>query len=108
MEMQFIPMRELSRNTQSVLSSLQRDGELVVTSNGQPTALMIDLIGRDLVEAVSSFRRTRLDIPSSQQQHDAFLRFIKSVDAKDDEPLTDEDFADLENNRVNFNRDLDL
>jgi hypothetical protein len=108
MEMQFMPMRELSRNTQSVLSCLQRDGEVVVTNNGQPTILLVDLVGRDLIETVSSFRRNRLDIPSSQQQHDAFLRFIESVDARDNEPLTDEDFTAFGNNRVSFKKDLDL
>jgi hypothetical protein len=107
-EMQFMPMRELSRNTQSVLTCLQRDGEVVVTNNGQPTILLVDLVGRDLIETVGSFRKARLDIPSAQQQHDAFLRFIEAVDAIDDEPITDEAIEALGNQRISFKKDLDL
>ncbi|MDR1704872.1 MAG: hypothetical protein LBS19_09365, partial [Clostridiales bacterium] len=101
-------MRELSRNTQSVLSCLQRDGEVVVTNNGQPTILLVDLVGRDLIETVGSFRKARLDMPSARQQHDALLRFIEAVDARENEPLTDEDYAALENRRVNFKKDFEL
>jgi hypothetical protein len=106
--MQFMPMRELSRNTQSVLSCLQRDGEVVVTNNGQPTILLVDLVGRDLIETVGSFRRARQEIPSPQQQRDALERFFASVDAIDDEPITDEDIADLDNRRISFKKDLGL
>jgi len=38
----------------------------------------------------------------SQQQLEAFERFISALKEIDNEPLTDEDFAELENNRVNF------
>jgi hypothetical protein len=47
----------------------------------------------------------------SQQQLEALDRFvdeIKSLDEQGIEPLTDEDFSALENNRVTFNRSLDL
>jgi hypothetical protein len=108
MEMQFMPMRALSRDTQTVLSCLQRDGEVVVTNNGQPTILLVDLVGRDLIETVGSFRKARLDIPSSQQQHNALKQFFMAIDTIDDEPLTEEDFSALENSRVSFKKDLDL
>lgn len=57
--MNFMPVRTLARETQSVLSDLRRDGEMVLTVNGQPTAYMIDLEGHDLVDVVNSFRHTR-------------------------------------------------
>jgi hypothetical protein len=106
--MQFIPIRALSREPQTVLSCLQRDGEVVVTNNGQPSFLLVDLAGRDLIETVGNFRRSRLNVPSPQQQHDALLRLIEAVDARDNEPLTDEDFAALESSRISFRKDLDL
>jgi len=44
----------------------------------------------------------------SQQQLSAFNKFVSAVRAIDDEPLTDEDFAELENNRVSFDRAVAL
>jgi len=55
--MEFMPMRTLSREPQAVINNLRRDGELVMTNNGQPIILMIDLVGRDLVETVNLLRR---------------------------------------------------
>ena len=40
--------------------------------------------------------------PKSQQQLEAFNRFVKNIKSIDDEPLTDEDFAGLDNKRINF------
>ena len=44
----------------------------------------------------------------SQQQVEAFDKFVSVIKSIDDEPLTDEDFFELENNRVKFNRDFAL
>ena len=40
----------------------------------------------------------------SQRQLEAFNRFVSAINAIDDEPLTDEDFSELENNRANLGR----
>lgn len=101
-------MRALSRDTQTVLNCLQRDGEVVVTNNGKPAFLMIDLTDRDLVETVNHFRHAGADRYSPQKQHEALKQFFASVDARNDEPLTDDDFSVLENSRVNFKRKIDL
>jgi len=44
----------------------------------------------------------------AQQQLEAFDKFVAGIKTIDDEPLTDEDFSLLENNRVSFARELDL
>ena len=44
----------------------------------------------------------------AQRQLEAFDRFVSAVESIDDEPLTDEDFAELENNRASFNREAAL
>ena len=44
----------------------------------------------------------------AQQQLEAFDKFIAVNRAIDDEPLTDDFFDALENNRVSFNRNIDL
>ena len=55
---------------------------------------------------------TGKELPTSktkaQQQLEAFDKFVSAVRSIDDEPLTDEDFAELENNRADFNRVLTL
>ncbi len=106
--MQFMPMRALSREPQTVIKCLQREGEVVVTNNGQPLMLLVDLAGRDIIEMVSNIRKARMDMPPPMQQHEALKRFMAAVDAREDEPLTDEDFAAFDNKRVSFKKDLDL
>ena len=44
----------------------------------------------------------------AQLQLEAFDRFVSSIKSIDDEPLTDKDFAELENNRASFNREHTL
>ena len=44
----------------------------------------------------------------AQRQLEAFDKFVSAIRSIDDEPLTDEDFAELENNRANFNREMAL
>ena len=111
--MEFMPMRTLSREPQVVMSKLQRDGELIITNNGHPTILMIDLVGQDLVEAVNDIRQIRSErkktaMSRSQQQLEAINQFLDTIRAIDDESLTDEDFAALEKNRFHFDRDTGL
>ena len=44
----------------------------------------------------------------AQRQNEALKRFFANIDAIKDEPITDEDMADFERNRVNFKRELDV
>jgi len=44
----------------------------------------------------------------AQRQNEALKRFFTAIDAIADEPITDEDIAVLENNRVNFRRELGI
>ena len=44
----------------------------------------------------------------AQRQLNAFEKFVSAIRYIDDEPLTEEDFAELENNRVDFTREVDL
>ena len=96
--MEFMPMRALQQEQRTVLENLRRDGEVIITNNGQPSFLMIDLTGQDLFETVNELRRFRAERnqPSnnrSQQQLEAMQRFVANVQAIDNEPITDEDFA---------------
>ncbi|MDR2713403.1 MAG: hypothetical protein LBB91_09875 [Clostridiales bacterium] len=44
----------------------------------------------------------------AQRQLEAFDKFVSAISSVSDEPLTDEDFAELENNRASFDREVAL
>ena len=90
--MEFMPIRMLTRETQTALSRLRQDGELVLTNNGQPTAYMIDLEDQDLVDVVNTFRHNRyvneklmeadarIHDPSAERlEHDVFWAKVKAL-----------------------------
>jgi len=111
--MEFIPIRSLSRELPAVLSRLQRDGKLVVTKNGQPTILMVNLVGNDFMETIQAVsqkhpNQEKISAAHSRQQLEAFDTFVSTIRAIENEPLDDEDFAFLESNRISFNREINL
>ena len=42
----------------------------------------------------------------AQRQLEAFNKFVSAIQSIDDEPLTNDDFTELENNRASFVRDV--
>lgn len=88
--MEFIAMRSLSRELSTVLEQLRRKGELVVTNNGKPTILMVNLVGKDLVEVVSGIRKQQEDQTKAQRQKEALERLWAGMQSIDDEPFDEE------------------
>jgi len=41
--MKFIPSRDLRLRTASVLNELKKEGEIIITSNGKPSSLMLPI-----------------------------------------------------------------
>ena len=105
--MEFMAMRSLSRELPNVLSRLQRDGELIMTNNGQPTILMIDLVGRDLVDVVAGFRESQSAKNKARRQNAALKNLVAGLQAIDDEPFDDEFDASMAK-RPAITRELDL
>ena len=58
--MKFIPSRDLRIRPGAVWRDLKKERELVVTSNGQPVALMVPVNGANLEKTVKTLRRGRL------------------------------------------------
>ena len=56
--MQFFTVRDLRTQPKNVWESL-RQGEVVITNNGRPTALMLDLTERDLEETMMAIRQAK-------------------------------------------------
>ena len=44
----------------------------------------------------------------AERQADAIKRFMAVIDTIDDEIFTDEDYYELENNRANFHREIEI
>ena len=55
--MQFISMREFSASPKETQRRLAEHGELVVTNNGNPTMLVIDIANRDFLKLIDYLRR---------------------------------------------------
>jgi len=45
--MDFVTVRDFRTNTSNLWDKLEQSGKMVVTNNGRPTALMINIAGQD-------------------------------------------------------------
>jgi len=61
--MQFVSMREFTASPKETQKKLAANGELVVTNNGTPAMLVIDIANRDFIKLSDYLRRQEaLDI----------------------------------------------
>ena len=61
--MQFVSMREFTASPKETQTKLTANRELVVTNNGKPTMLVIDITNRDIFRTIDHFHRQEaLDI----------------------------------------------
>jgi antitoxin (DNA-binding transcriptional repressor) of toxin-antitoxin stability system len=68
--MQFYSVRDLRTSPKSVWESL-RAGEVVITNNGKPAALMLDLSERDFEETLQAVRQARAMMAVKRMQERA-------------------------------------
>jgi PHD/YefM family antitoxin component YafN of YafNO toxin-antitoxin module len=57
--MKFLSMRELRSSTNQIRDMLAGDGKIIVTNNGKPTALMLEISENTLEETLVDLRRLR-------------------------------------------------
>ena len=57
--MNFLSVREFRLSSRNVWSKLTRDGKLVITNNGKPTALLLDIRNEDLEETLLTLRQVK-------------------------------------------------
>ena len=61
--MQFVSMREFTASPKETQAKLAANKELIVTNNGNPSMLVIDIANKDFMRTVNNFRRQEaLDI----------------------------------------------
>ena len=61
--MEFVSMREFTAEPRKTQKKIADNGEIVITNNGRPTMLVIDIENRDFIKMVDYLRRQEaLDI----------------------------------------------
>ena len=69
--MKFISVRELRMRAGDVWKSLRMEGELVLTSNGQPVALITPVTGDNLEDELKALRRARATLALERLRNSA-------------------------------------
>lgn len=57
--MKFYTVRDLRTTTKTLWDNLSTDGEVVITNNGKPTALLFDIADGDFEEILKAVRQAK-------------------------------------------------
>ena len=57
--MKFYSVRDLRTTPKSIWDNLNNDGEAVITNNGKPTALLIDIAEESFEETIKAIRQAK-------------------------------------------------
>ena len=58
-KMDFLSVREFRASSRNIWRKLSEDGKMVITNNGKPTALLLDISNDDLEETLLTLRQAR-------------------------------------------------
>lgn len=58
--MEFVSVRDFRTYPKQIWERLSRESELVITNNGKPTALMLDISDKDFEEILRSVRQAKV------------------------------------------------
>ena len=72
--MNFYSVRDLRTTPKSVWENLSADGEVVITNNGKPTALMLDITDGSFEETLKAVRQARAMIAFNSMRAKAAKR----------------------------------
>ena len=57
--MDFLSVREFRASSRNIWRKLSQDGKMVITNNGKPAALLLDISNEDLEETLLTLRQVR-------------------------------------------------
>ena len=57
--MDFLSVREFRASSRNIWQKLSRDGKMVITNNGKPAALLLDISGEDLEETLITLQQVK-------------------------------------------------
>jgi antitoxin (DNA-binding transcriptional repressor) of toxin-antitoxin stability system len=86
--MNFFTARDLRTTPKNVWEKLRADGEVVITNNGRPTALMLDITDNNLEEVARAFRQAKAMIAFNSMRKKAAGRGFMSDEEIDGEIAT--------------------
>ena len=81
--MDFVPYRLLRNQPGQVRERLAERGQLVITNEGQPIALMVSVDSSHLEELVVLLGRVRAQLSVSQMRRDARTRGLDPLDERE-------------------------
>ena len=78
--MNFYSVRDLRTDSKSMWQELSSGNEIVITNNGKPSALMIDIPEGSFDEIVQAIRQAKAMIALNSMRHKAAAEGFKSYD----------------------------
>lgn len=72
--MNFYTVRDLRTTPKRILDNLSADGEVVITNNGKPTALLFDIADGSLEETLKAVRQAKAVIAFNSMRAKAAAR----------------------------------
>ena len=92
--MDFFSVRDLRTSSKSIWESLAGDGEVVITTNGKPTALMLDISNKDLDEMLMAVKQAQAMIAvNNMRKKAASAGYMKDEDIEAEIKAAREDMA---------------
>ena len=81
--MNFYTVRDLRTTSKNVWESLSAQGHVVITNNGKPTALMIDIADNNLEEVLAAVRQAQALRALKRLQADSLRKGLDGLTEED-------------------------
>ncbi len=79
--MEFVTVREFRNASKAIWDKVKRDTDIIVTNNGKPTALLININEHNFEETLQDVRRARLSRMLDEAREEAAERgFMSDAD----------------------------
>jgi antitoxin (DNA-binding transcriptional repressor) of toxin-antitoxin stability system len=72
--MNFYSVRDLRTTQKAIWENLEKDGEVVITNNGKPSALLFDISNGDLEETLKAVRQAKAMLAFNSMREQAAAR----------------------------------
>ena len=77
--MKFLSVRDLKTKSSQVWRELSNHGEMIVTSNGRPIALLSSIDENNLEQVLSAFRHARATSAVAMLQHESVQKGTEKI-----------------------------
>ncbi len=81
--MKFITVRDLKIKTRDVWTLLNEEGDVIITSNGKPIAILSDLTDGDVETSLAVLRRSRAVMAVNKLQRRAVEKGVNNLTNKE-------------------------